>query len=81
MLLRHCRGGHVSAPIRIWRRWHRRVNVTMKRYAVVSAIAATAIPALVSARGHKISRVPELPLVVSDEVESLEKTSSAVKFL
>lgn len=35
-------------------------------YAVVSAIAASALPALVMARGHKIEAVPEVPLVVSD---------------
>ena len=37
-----------------------------RSYAVVSAIAASALPALVMARGHKIEAVPEVPLVVSD---------------
>lgn len=69
------------APTKIWRRWHRKINVNQKRYAIVSAIAATAIPSLVMARGHKIETVPELPLVVSDNVESVEKTSAAMKVL
>ncbi|KAK4776198.1 hypothetical protein SAY87_024159 [Trapa incisa] len=76
-----CRGGRMFAPTKIWRRWHRRVNVNQKRYAVVSAIAATAIPSLVMARGHKIDTVPEMPLVVGDSVESIEKTPSAIKVL
>ncbi|XP_010558283.1 PREDICTED: 60S ribosomal protein L4-1-like [Tarenaya hassleriana] len=76
-----CRGGRMFAPTKIWRRWHRRVNVNMKRYAIVSAIAATAIPSLVMARGHRIESVPEMPLVVSDSVEAVEKTSSAIKVL
>ncbi|KNA18419.1 hypothetical protein SOVF_070690 [Spinacia oleracea] len=76
-----CRGGRMFAPTKIWRRWHRKINVNQKRYAVVSAIAATAIPALVLARGHKIETVPELPLVVSDSIESVEKTSAALKVL
>ncbi len=54
------------APTKVWRRWHRKINVNQKRYAVVSAIAASALPALVMARGHKIEAVPEVPLVVSD---------------
>ncbi|CAM6098631.1 unnamed protein product [Calypogeia fissa] len=52
-----------------------------KRYAVVSALAASAIPAVVMARGHRIDKVPEVPLVLSDSVESIEKTSAAVKIL
>ncbi|XP_065865793.1 large ribosomal subunit protein uL4-like [Euphorbia lathyris] len=76
-----CRGGRMFAPTKIWRRWHRRVNLNQKRYAVVTAIAASAIPSLVMARGHKIETVPEMPLVISDSAESLEKTSAAIKLL
>ncbi|GAB2272353.1 60S ribosomal protein L4A [Dionaea muscipula] len=76
-----CRGGRMFAPTKIWRRWHRKINVNMKRYAVVSAIAASAVPSLVMARGHRIESVPEIPLVVSDTAESVEKTSAAIKIL
>ncbi|KAL2935782.1 60S ribosomal protein L4-1 [Bienertia sinuspersici] len=76
-----CRGGRMFAPTKIWRKWHRKINVNQKRYAVVSAIAASAIPSLVLARGHKIEAVPELPLVVSDNIESVEKTKAAMKVL
>lgn len=76
-----CRGGRMFAPTKIWRRWHRKVNVNLKRYAVVSAIAASAIPSLVLARGHRIESVLELPLVISDSAESVEKTSAALKVL
>lgn len=76
-----CRGGRMFAPTKIWRRWHRKINVNQKRYAVVSAIAASAIPSLVMARGHKIETVPEFPLVVSDSAEGVEKTSAAIKVL
>ncbi|GAB2300555.1 60S ribosomal protein L4A [Dionaea muscipula] len=76
-----CRGGRMFAPTKIWRRWHRKINVNMKRFAVVSAIAASAVPSLVMARGHRLESVPELPLVVSDSAESVEKTSAAIKIL
>lgn len=69
------------APTKIWRRWHRRVNVNQRRFAVVSALAASAVPSLVMARGHKIDSVAELPLVVSNSIESIEKTKDAVKVL
>merc|ERR1712241_107887 len=76
-----CRGGHMFAPTKTWRRWHRRINVQQKRYAMCSAIAATGVPALVMARGHRVDRIPELPLVVSNEIESVKKTKDAVKVL
>jgi large subunit ribosomal protein L4e len=47
-----CRGGRMFAPTKPWRRWHRRININLKRYAVVSAIAASGVPALVQARGR-----------------------------
>ncbi|XP_078180486.1 large ribosomal subunit protein uL4-like [Carex rostrata] len=76
-----CRGGRMFAPTKPWRRWHRRVNINLRRYAMVSALAASAVPSLVMAKGHQIEAVPELPLVLSDSVESIEKTSAAINIL
>lgn len=77
-----CRGGRMFAPTKIWRRWHRKVNLNQKRFAVSSALAASALPSLVLARGHKIERVPEIPLVISnDAVKELNKTKQAVALL
>ncbi len=28
-----CRGGHMYAPTKVWRRWHRKINVNQKRCA------------------------------------------------
>merc|ERR1712126_344669 len=72
-----CRGGHMFAPTKVYRRWHRRVNVAQKRYALCSAIAASGVPALVMAKGHRIEEIPEVPLVVSDMVQSYTKTKEA----
>jgi len=76
-----CRGGRMFAPTKTWRRWHRRINVAQKRYAMCSAIAATGVPALVMAKGHQIGGINEVPLVVSDKVQSFQKTKEAVVFL
>merc|ERR1719343_1018620 len=65
----------------MWRKWHRKINTTQKRYAVASALAASAVPALVMARGHRIDDVPEIPLVVDDAIESAKKTSAAKDIL
>ncbi|KAI4543861.1 hypothetical protein MG293_006655 [Ovis ammon polii] len=76
-----CRGGRMFAPTKTWRRWHRRVNTTQKRYAICSALAASALPVLVMSKGHRIEEVLELPLVVEDKVEGYKKTKEAVLLL
>ncbi|KAI0556598.1 cytosolic 80S ribosome and 60S large subunit [Gracilaria domingensis] len=76
-----CRGGRMFAPTKIWRKWHRKVPLNQKRYATVSALAASALPALVMARGHEIDDVPEVPLVIDSSVETFKKTAKAVTLL
>ncbi|CAD2218497.1 Ribosomal protein L4/L1 family/60S ribosomal protein L4 C-terminal domain containing protein, putative [Angomonas deanei] len=76
-----CRGGRMFAPTKIFRRWHRKINLHQKRLAVVSALAASSLPSLVMSRGHKIENIPEVPLVVEDSIQGYEKTKEAVAFL
>lgn len=76
-----CRGGRMFAPTKTYRRWHRKVSVNQRRYAVVSALAASALPALVMARGHRIESIAELPLVISSAMESVNKTRAATEVL
>jgi len=76
-----CRGGRMFAPTRVWRKWNRKINLNQRRYAVASALAATAVPPLVMARGHKIDEVPEMPLVVGGGFEGISKTKQVVDAL
>ena len=54
------------APTKVYRRWHRRVNVAQKRYALCSAIAASGVPALVMAKGKQPS-YKSIPLYVTSQ--------------
>jgi large subunit ribosomal protein L4e len=77
-----CRKGRMFAPTKIWRRWHVSVNVDQKRYATCSALAASAVAPLVLARGHRISQIAEVPLVVADnDINGISKTKDAVSLL
>eukprot|EP00310_Coccolithus_braarudii_P020298 CAMPEP_0183353290 /NCGR_PEP_ID=MMETSP0164_2-20130417/33171_1 /TAXON_ID=221442 /ORGANISM="Coccolithus pelagicus ssp braarudi, Strain PLY182g" /LENGTH=387 /DNA_ID=CAMNT_0025525945 /DNA_START=38 /DNA_END=1201 /DNA_ORIENTATION=- len=76
-----CRQGRMFGPTKTFRKWHRKINQNQRRYAVASALAATALPALVQARGHKIDEVPEVPLVVPSSVESISTTKAAIGVL
>lgn len=77
-----CRGGRMYNPTRVWRRWHRKISLGQKRYAVASAVAATGVTPLVMARGHRVSEVPELPLVLDNEsLNQISKTKKAYELL
>ena len=76
-----CRGGRMFAPTKIWRKWHIKVNHNEKKYATTSAIAASAVQSLVLARGHRIEKIAEVPLVVSDDLQNVQKTKEAVAAL
>jgi large subunit ribosomal protein L4e len=75
------RKGRMFAPLKTWRRFHRKVNIKQKRHAVAAALAASAVTPLVFARGHRVQNIPNLPLVVDDKLEAIEKTKDAVAFL
>ncbi|MBL2080930.1 50S ribosomal protein L4, partial [Klebsiella pneumoniae] len=76
-----CRGGRMFAPNKPWRRWSRKINQGQRQYAVASALAASALPSLVLARGHRVEQVEEVPLVIADSIESVKKTKEAVELL
>ena len=61
-----CRSARMFAPLKVWRKWHNKANITQRRHAVASALAASAVAPLVMARGHKVEAVPELPLVINN---------------
>lgn len=61
-----CRKARMFAPLKIWRKWHAKANITQRRHAIASALAASACTPLVMARGHRVNGVPELPLVLDN---------------
>ncbi|PHH91222.1 hypothetical protein CDD83_1272 [Cordyceps sp. RAO-2017] len=79
-----CRSGRMFAPTKIWRKWHIKINQGQKRYATCSALAASAVPPLLMARGHQVMTVPEVPLVVDSalfEAGSMARTAASLGLL
>ena len=77
-----CRKGHMFSPLKTWRRWQIKTPKNMRRYAVASAIAATAVPSIVTSRGHHISGVEQIPLVINSKcLNVIRKTRQAVYLL
>jgi large subunit ribosomal protein L4e len=76
-----CRKGRMSFPLHVWRRWHRKVNLRQRRHALASALAASSVWGLVNARGHRIDNLPQLPLVLDNQVNLISKTKDAMNML
>ncbi len=69
------RGGrrpHVTTPEK---KIYKKLNKKELKLAIASALSATGVRELVSKRGHRIDNVPHIPLIISNEFESLKKTS------
>jgi large subunit ribosomal protein L4e len=71
-------GGRPAHPPKAEKDRSLSVNDKERTQAIRSAIAATADAELVRERGHEFDEDIDLPLVVSDEFEDLEKTTEAV---
>jgi large subunit ribosomal protein L4e len=56
-------------------------NETSRRFATASAIAASSSAALLMARGHNVSAIPEVPLVISSTALKIVKTTGAIALL
>ena len=77
----HAVSGRRAHPPKAEKDQTKDLNDKERRLAVRSAIAATTDVALVADRGHAFDEDLDLPLVVSDEFESLEKTQEALGVL
>ncbi len=72
--------GRLPHPPRSEKVIHFAVNKKERRLATESAIAYTADLDAVKARGHRVKKLA-LPLVVADDIETVEKTAELVTFM
>ena len=75
------RGGRQAHPPIVEKVIYKKLNKKEKKLALCSAIAATASKELVESRGHKVEGIESFPIIVSDDIESVSKTSDMVKIL
>jgi large subunit ribosomal protein L4e len=75
------RHGRVAHPPEPWKIIYKKINQKERQLGLCSAIAVTARRDLILRRGHKIGGKIKLPVVVSNEIESLAKTKDLIKAL
>ncbi|MBS7608004.1 MAG: 50S ribosomal protein L4 [Candidatus Bathyarchaeia archaeon] len=74
-------GGRLAHPPTPEKKIVKKIPKKEKRLALFSAIAATASKETVASRGHVVEGVPQIPLVVVDELEGLKKTKDVEETL
>jgi len=67
-------GGRQAHPPVVEKKIRKKIPKKERRLALFSAIAATGSKEIVAERGHIIDEVPELPLVVTDDLQNLKRT-------
>lgn len=76
-----CRKGRMAHPTKVTRRWCRKTPLGLRRLVCAMSIAASSNSAIVEARGHRISKLESLPLVLSDKINTITKTKDATALL
>jgi large subunit ribosomal protein L4e len=75
------RGGRQAHPPKVEKVIYKKLNKKENKLALCSAIAATASRKLVESRGHKTSSITSFPIIVSNDIEKISKTSKMEKTL
>lgn len=75
------RHGRVAHPPESWKVIYKKINHKERQLGLCSAIAATARRDLVEGRGHKLDMKVKLPIVVSNDIESISKSKDMIKAL
>lgn len=73
--------GRAAHPPKVDRIWAKKINAKERRLAFASALAATRLEKLASARGHALPHGIHLPVVLADPVEEISTASDARELL
>ena len=74
-------GGRQAHPPLSEKKILKKISKKERKLALFSAIAATASKELVARRGHNIEDVPQIPLIVTSELEELKKSKEVEETL
>ena len=75
------RGGRQAHPPNVNKVIFKKLNKKENKLALCSAISATKSKEIIESRGHKVEKINEFPIILSDEIESVSKTKNMIKIL
>ena len=68
------KGGRRAHPVKTEKVIEKKINKKVNMLSIISAISASGDLDWVKNRGHKINKVPEIPLVIDDKIQTVKKT-------
>ena len=68
------KGGRRAHPIKTEKVVKKKINKKVNKLSLISAISASGDLDWVKNRGHLIDKVPEIPLVIDDKIQTVKKT-------
>lgn len=68
------KGGRRAHPIKTEKIVKKKINKKVNKLSLISAISASGDLDWVKNRGHLIDKVPEIPLVIDDKIQTVKKT-------
>ncbi len=68
------KGGRRAHPIKTEKVVKKKINKKVNKLSIISAISASGDLDWVKNRGHLIDKVPEIPLVIDDKIQTVKKT-------
>ncbi len=68
------KGGRRAHPIKAEKIVKKKINKKVNKLSLISAISASGDLVWVKNRGHLIDKVPEIPLVIDDKIQTVKKT-------
>ena len=69
------RKGRLAHPPVSWKNTYKKINKKERHLGLCSAIAATSNREIIEKRGHKVGKISEFPIIVSNDLEKITKTS------
>jgi len=75
------RKGRLTHPPESWKVIYKKINKKEKLFALYSSISSTAIGELAKKRGHVVDNIKSFPLIVTNEIENIQKTKELFQVL
>lgn len=75
------KGGRRAHPIKTGKKINKKLNKKTNKLSIISAISASGNFLWVKKRGHYIEKIPEIPLVIDDKIQTIKKTAQIYSIL
>jgi len=77
----YAKGGRTTHPIKVEKNLNKKINRTVNKISIASAISASGNIDWIKKRGHILDKIPEIPLVVDDKIQKTSKLYSILEDL